>query len=319
MVNAPSALRIVFFGTPEFAVPTLTRLLESRHTVCGIVTQPDRARGRGQHVTPSPVKALALAHHLPVLQPTRLKEPDLLAAIGEWRPDLGVVVAYGRIIPDALLSLPPLGLINVHASLLPKYRGAAPVHRAVIDGQAETGVTIMRVAALLDAGRMIAKRTRPIGPDETSDVVEHDLSRIGADLLLEVVDAMAAGPVADEPQDDMMSTYAPRLTKEEGVLDWSLPATYLHNRIRGLHPWPLACTYLDGQRLTIRRAHVEAGQTDQEPGTVVHVGKDALHVAAGHGGIIGLDEIQADGRRPLPTREFLAGRPVAAGARLTPQ
>jgi methionyl-tRNA formyltransferase len=319
VVSAPSPLRIVFFGTPEFAVPTLTRLLESRHTVCGVVTQPDRARGRGQHVTPSPVKALAIAHQLPVVQPTRLADPDLLATIADWRPDLGVVVAYGRIIPDALLSLPPMGLINVHASLLPKYRGAAPVHRAVIDGQAETGVTIMRVVTLLDAGQMIATRVRPIGPDETSDVVERDLSRIGADLLLEVVDAMAAGPVAGEPQDDTLSTYAPRLTKEEGLLDWSLPAADLHNRIRGLHPWPLACTYLDGQRLTIRRAHVEAGRTDQEPGTVVHAGKDTLQVATGDGGLIGIDEIQADGRRPLATREFLAGRPIAAGARLTRQ
>jgi methionyl-tRNA formyltransferase len=203
---------VVFFGTPAFAVPTLRALLASRHSVCGVVTQPDRPRGRGQKVTEAPVKALAVEHGLPVYQPTSLKGAEAHETIAAWAPDLGVVAAYGRIIPNAMLQLPRLGMINVHASLLPKYRGAAPVHRAVIDGEVQTGITIMKVVPLLDAGPMIAKATRAIGPDETSDVVERDLADLGGALLLQVADAMAAGPVDFEPQDDMMSTYAPRLT-----------------------------------------------------------------------------------------------------------
>jgi len=229
------------------------------------------------------------------------------------------VVAYGRIIPDVVLELPSLGMINVHASLLPKYRGAAPVHRAVIDGAHETGVTIMRVTTLLDAGRMLAKAHRPIEPDETSDVVEQDLSVIGAALLVQVVDALAKGPLDGEPQDDRLSTYAAKITRDDGIIDWQLPAVDIHNRVRGLHPWPHAYTFLEGNRLTIRRTHVMPGQTDREPGTVVSAGKEALVVATGQGGLLAIDEIQADGRRPLPTRDFLAGRPIAVGARLTPQ
>ena len=310
-------LRIVFFGTPAFAVPTLERLLDSPHRVCGVVTQPDRPRGRGQQVTPSPVKTLALAHTLPVCQPRRLGEPDVLATLTGWAPDLGVVVAYGRIIPDAVLAIPRLGMINVHGSLLPRYRGAAPVHRAVIDGAPETGITIMRVVTRLDAGPMIATRRRPIGPDETSDAVERDLAVIGAALLEEVVQAMAAGPVADEAQDDRLATYAAKITKEEGLIDWSRPAIDLHNRVRGLHPWPHTYTFLNGARLTIRRAHVEPGHTDREPGTVLHASKGTLHVATGQGGVLAIDEIQAEGRRPLPTRDFLTGHRIAVGARLT--
>src|SRR5882762_6777688 len=183
---------IVFFGTPQFAVPTLQRLLDSPHTVAGVVTQPDRPRGRGQRVTDAPVKALAVERHIPVMQPERLKPPDVAEALRAWQPDLGVVAAYGRIIPEHLLAVPRLGMINVHASLLPKYRGAAPVHRAVMNGDAETGVTIMRVIKELDAGPMFATVTRSIDPDETSDVVEEALAEMGATLLVRVVDDIAA-------------------------------------------------------------------------------------------------------------------------------
>src|SRR5688572_20012748 len=239
---------IAFFGTPQFAVPTLERLVASRHQVRGVVTQPNKPRGRGQKVVDSPVKAAALAHGLPVFQPERLRDPQVAETLSGWHPDLGVVAAYGKLIPEDLLRLPRFGMINVHASLLPKYRGAAPVHRSVIAGEAETGVTIMRMVTALDAGDMIARVTRPIGADDTSDVVERDLGELGARLLVEVVDQLEAGAATFEPQDETASTYAHRLTKEEGLVDWTLPAAQIHDRVRGLYPWPHAYSYLDGAR-----------------------------------------------------------------------
>jgi methionyl-tRNA formyltransferase len=310
-------LRIAFFGTPEFAVPTLEHLIASRHTVVGVVTQPDKPRGRGQQVSESPVKAAALQHRLPVLQPDRLKAPEFAATLREWRLDLGVVAAYGKIIPEELLAIPRLGMINVHASLLPKYRGAAPVHRAVIDGELETGVTIMRVEKMLDAGPMLAKVTRPIGPDDTSDIVERDLSELGAVLLVKVVDQLADGIEESELQDFMICSYAPRLTKEEGLIDWALPAAFIHNRVRGLYPWPHAYTYLDGARLIVLKTRVEDAETDAEPGTIVDVSREAIHVATGHRGRIAIEQLQAEGKRPMAARDFLAGRPVRPGARLS--
>jgi methionyl-tRNA formyltransferase len=309
-------VRVVFFGTPEFAVPTLQALLASRHVVCGAVTQPDKPRGRGHRVTEAPVKAVALQHGLPIIQPTKLRGPDVLETVRTWAPDIGVVAAYGRLIPPELLALPRFGMINVHASLLPLYRGAAPVHRAVIDGMPVTGVTIMRVIDRLDAGGMFAKATRPIGPDETSDVVERDLARIGAPLLLQVIEQLMAGVAAAEPQDDTMSTYAPRLTKEEGLVDWALPAVDLHNRVRGLYPWPHAYTFLEDRRLILLRSRVDQAGSAGEPGTIEVVSRDALHVAAGVGSRLVITELQAEGKRPMSVREFLAGHPVAAGARL---
>ena len=309
-------LRIVFLGTPLFAIPTLRALLASRHQVCGVVTQPDRPRGRGQQVSDSPVKALAVERGLSLLQPGRLRDTAVAATLRTWEPDLGVVAAYGKLIPEEVLSLPRLGMINVHASLLPKYRGAAPVHRAVIDGERETGVTIMRVEQQLDAGAMLAKVARPIGPDDTSDVVEHDLAQLGANLLVDVVEQMAAGTEQKELQDFMMCSYAARLTKEEGLIDWSLPAAYIHNRVRGLYPWPHAYTYLDRTRLILLKTRVEREPADAAPGTIVEISRDALHVATGHRERIAIEQIQREGGRPLHTREFLAGHMVAPGARL---
>jgi methionyl-tRNA formyltransferase len=280
-----------------------------------VVTQPDKPRGRGQKIVDSPVKATALKHGLPVFQPERLHDPAVAETLKGWNPDLGVVAAYGKLIPEDLLRLPRYGMINVHASLLPKYRGAAPVHRAVIDGERETGVTIMRVVKALDAGDMLAKVTRPIRPDETSDVVEHDLAEIGARLLVDVVDQIEGGRATAQPQDAERSTYAPRLTKDEGLIDWSLPAPAIHNRVRGLYPWPHAYSYLDGGRIILLKTHVAEGRTSATPGTVIDVSRDAIRVATGHGGVIAIDELQTEGKRPLRTREFLAGRPLQPGVR----
>ncbi len=319
MVAAPhtDALRVVFFGTPEFAVPTLEALRRSRHRVVGVVTQPDRPRGRGHKTSDAPVKAHALAAGVPLLQPERLRDPAFVAALSALTADLAVVAAYGKILTDEVLAVPPLGFINVHASLLPRYRGAAPVHRAILAGERETGVTIMRVVQALDAGPMLASVRRPIGPDETSEDVERDLARLGAGLLVSTVDAIADGHVIETPQDEGASTYAHRLTKDDGAIDWTQPAGRIHNQIRGLHPWPHAFSFLNGRRFILRRSVVLPGLTGAA-GAVVEAAGDRLTVAAGTGGIAIL-EIQTEGKRPLSPREFLAGHRVTPGHRFAPQ
>ena len=309
-------LRVAFFGTPEFAVPSLRALIASRHPIVGVVTQPDRARGRGQRVSDSPVKQTALEHRLDVLQPDRLRDDTFVAEFAQWAPDLGIVAAYGKLITDDLLRIPRHGMINVHASLLPKYRGAAPVHRAVINGDPETGITIMRVAKALDAGAMFAKSIRAIGPDETSAEVERDLAQLGAPLLMRVVEQIASGSAHEEPQDDSAATFAPRLTKDEGLIDWTLPAASLHNRVRGLYPWPHAYTYLEGARLIVLKTRVEDQPATAAPGTIVGVSRDEIEVSTGRGRIA-LLSIQPEGRRPMHVRDFLAGHPLSAGLRLT--
>ena len=314
---APRPLRVVFFGTPAFAVPTLAAIVASRHTVVGVVAQPDRPRGRGQRTTDGPVKAAAREAGVPVLQPDRLKTQEFLDALAALRGDIGVVAAYGKILTDAVIATLPLGLINVHASLLPRYRGAAPIHRAVVDGEAETGVTIMRIVRELDAGPMLASGRRAIGPDETSVDVEHGLATLGATLLVETLDRMSAGPVIEEPQDHARATYAHRLTRADGVVDWSRPAAALHNQIRGLQPWPHAVAFLEGERVILLRAQAEPDTAaGAEPGTVLEAHAETLRVATG-AGTLRLLSLQREGGRPLSAREFLAGHRLVPGARFT--
>jgi methionyl-tRNA formyltransferase len=310
----PRPLRIAFFGTPDFAVPTLRALLGSGHVVIGVVCQPDRPSGRGHHLTEPPVKRLALANGLLVLQPERLKDETFLNDFAAWRSDLGVVAAYGKILTDAVLNTPPLGLINVHASLLPKYRGAAPVHRAVMGGETTTGVTIMRVVRELDAGPMLATVVRPIDPEETSEEVERDVARLGADLLVRSVDDLAAGIAREIPQDDTQATYAPRLTKADGLIDWTATGHSIHNKVRGLHPWPHAFTHLKGTRLIIRRTKSDAtsSSSDFSAGEILEASGDRLRVGTGDGTLLILD-IQLEGRRPMTARELLAGHPIPVG------
>jgi len=313
-----TSLRVIFFGTPEFAVPSLGALLGSRHPVVAVVSQPDRPKGRGQKLQPTPTKELAASRGVPVLQPLKLRDDEFLRAIEALRPDLGVVAAYGRILPERLLQIPRLGMINVHASLLPKYRGAAPVHRAVIEGERETGVTIMRVVAALDAGPMFASVRRPIGPDETSVEVEADLARLGADLLLEVVEAMVAGRAVEIDQDASAATYAAKITREEGTVDWTLPAARLHNLVRGLQPWPLVSASLDGLRVRIRKTRPTAHETSAPPATVTSASADGIGVAAGDGRVLQVLELQPEGRRVMTARDFLAGHRLEPGTRLEP-
>ena len=313
-------LRVIFFGTPEFAVPSLEALIGSTHQVVGAITQPDRPRGRGHQVVAPPVKRLAIARDVPVWQPTRLRDEGWLNEVRGLEPDLGVVAAYGRILPDVLLAVPRLGMINVHASLLPAWRGASPVHRAVMAGEAQTGVSIMRVVTELDAGPVLAKATRPIDESETSADVERDLARIGAALLLPVVADLERGRAVEVPQDGTRATFAPRLTKEDGVIDWNQPARAVHNRIRGLHPWPLASSWVGGARLLLLRsrpAEASAEAAAVAPGTVLSAGSGRLLVACASQTALELLDVQPEGRRPMAVRDFLAGHRLTPGERFS--
>jgi methionyl-tRNA formyltransferase len=319
MVTAAPPLRLVFFGTPDFAVPTLQAMLDSRHAVVGVVTQPDRPRGRGQQVIASPVKQLAVAADVPVLQPDRLKAPEFLAAFGDWRADVGVVVAYGKILPAAVLDTPRLGLINVHASLLPRHRGAAPVHRAVIAGDTVTGVSIMGVVQALDAGPVYATVTRPIGPDDTSAQVERDLAVLGAHLLVRTLDALADGTAVAVAQDDQLATYAHRLETAEGALNWAWPSATIHNRVRGLQPWPMVWTSLHGKRVILVHTKLTADAVPAEaaPGTVLNVARSGIRVKTGDGAV-DVIVVQPEGRRAMPAWDFAAGHRVAVGQIFAP-
>jgi methionyl-tRNA formyltransferase len=309
-------VRIAFFGTPDFAVPSLDAIAGSRHELAVVVTQPDKPRGRGKKVTPAPVKAKALELGVPVLQPAALKPLAFAAELAALRLDLAVVAAYGRILPAHVLAIPRLGMINVHASLLPRWRGAAPVHRAVLAGDRESGVTIMRVVEALDAGPMLAKLPTPIGDDETSAELERRLAVLGADLLGETIEALVRGPVTEAAQDEQLVTYAHRLERRESSLDWAQPAAAVHNEIRGLTPWPLASSLLTGRRLILHRSRVaEHDAVLAVPGTVLSAGEAGLVVAAAHGSVM-LTEVQIEGRPPMTVRAFLNGHRVKAGEKL---
>jgi methionyl-tRNA formyltransferase len=315
-MNEARDLRLVYFGTPAFAVPALEHLLASRHAVVAVVTQPDRPRGRGQRVHEGPVKIVATTHGVPVLQPERIKDTSFHDALRARAPDLGVVAAYGRILPDEVLTLPPLGLINIHASILPAYRGASPIQHAVINGDTETGVSIMRVVRELDAGPVFATSRRPVSGDETSVDVERDLARMGAELTLTVVDALARGTAVAQPQDEARVTYAGKLTKADGLIDWSQPAQVLHNRVRGLHPWPHAHSFLGGHRFVILRTQVVGHVVVTcDTGTILEAQGDDFLVAAADGSALRVLQIQPEGKRPMTAREFLAGHRVRAGER----
>jgi methionyl-tRNA formyltransferase len=309
-------LRLLFFGTPEFAVPSLSALVRSPHSVVGVITQPERPRGRGQRRRPEAIAVAALDHQLWLVQPDSLKGATFLDSLAARRPDLGVVAAYGRILPQAVLDLPTLGIINVHASLLPRWRGAAPVHRAVLAGDHHTGITIMRVVVALDAGPMLARTSTPIDPNETSAQLESRLAILGADLLVDTVNRLSTGPVEETPQDDRAATYASKIARSDSPIDWARPAHVLHNQIRGLHPWPLASTALGGRRLLVLRSLVEHGQSPAAaPGTILAAGADGLTVAA-HPGAVRILELQPEGRRVMSVRDFLNGTHVVAGERL---
>lgn len=304
--------RIIFMGTPQFAVPTLEALLASDEEVVAVVTQPDRPKGRGRKLTPPPVKELALAAGLPVLQPAKIRTEEFLAEIRAFAPDLIAVTAYGRILPGPLLRLPPLGTINVHASLLPKYRGAAPVQWAIIRGEHETGVTIMQMDEGLDTGDILLTGSIPIAPAETAGTLAPKLAALGGSLLVEALLLLHQGRLPNTPQDDAAATLAPPLTKEEGRIVWQRPAHDLANLIRGLDPWPTGFTLLEGKRVRLFAPAVIQGTPAAEPGTLLRADNQGLLIAAGRDALL-VREAQLEGARRLPVSSFLRGRPLLPG------
>ena len=299
-----TGMRIIFMGTPEFACPTLRTLIERGEQVVAVVTQPDRPKGRGQQTLPPPVKVLAEQHGIPVLQPVKVRLPESIEEIRALEPDLIVVVAFGQILPKALLEIPTHGCINVHASLLPRYRGAAPLNWCIINGETETGVTTMMMDVGLDTGDMLLKRSTAIDPDEDTSSLHDRLSTIGAQLLGETLDELAAGRLAPEKQDDTLTCYASMLKKEDGLIDWGKDAATIKNLVRGMTPWPGAYSHVDDKLLKVYRVQSAAGAG--APGEVLKAGRDGIEVACGSGSIV-IVELQLEGKKRLPAAEFLAG------------
>ncbi len=305
-----TGLRLVFMGTPEFAVPALQRLIDRGEVVSAVVTQPDRPKGRGQQLAPPPVKLLAEGHGIPVLQPARVRGPEFIEVMRELRPDLIVVVAFGQILPKALLEIPRHGCINVHASLLPRYRGAAPINWCIINGEIETGVTTMQMDAGLDTGDMLLKKATPIGPDETAQALNDRLSVIGAEALAETLDLLVRDKLTPEEQNDLLSSYAPMLKKEDGLIDWDMEPQTIRNLVRGLTPWPGAYSFMGGKTLKIFRCRVAGGAGT--PGTVLQADRSGLVIACRNGGLL-VDELQLEGKKRLSAKDFLAGYNIKPG------
>ncbi len=301
-------MRIIFAGTPDFAVPALQMLIDSNYEVCAVYTQPDRPAGRGRKLTPSPVKTLALSANIPVLQPDSFKNEQALATLAEFNADLIIVVAYGMILPQSVLDIPPLGCINIHGSLLPRWRGAAPIHRALIAGDQQTGVTIMRVVKKLDAGDMLHKEVCDITPTSTSAELHDKLADLGALGLEKVLAQLDSDSVKAESQDESLVTYADKLDKSEAVLDWQLSAVELDRKIRGLNSWPVAQTLYQGKVLRIWLSALTSIQSSLPAGTLFCQDK-ALYVATGNG-VLHILEVQLPGGKRIHAQAFLNAHQV---------
>ncbi|RPJ22143.1 MAG: methionyl-tRNA formyltransferase [Chloroflexi bacterium] len=293
---------LIFMGSPDFALPSL-RALAQRYELVGVVTQPDRASGRGRELKPPPVKLLAQEMDIPVIQPEKLKQPEALEQLRAWNPDLIVVAAFGQILRKDVLDLPRFGCINVHASLLPRWRGAAPINAAILHGDEETGITIMKMDVGLDTGPILTQRSMRLTRDDTAGSVFESLSLLGADLLIETLPDYLSGKIQPVPQPEEGATYAPMLKKEEGRLDFTRPAEELERRVRAFNPWPGAFMDFDGTLLKVHRAHVEAGGAEVGWRLVY---RDQPAVGAG-GGLLILDEVQPAGKKSMSGKSFLAG------------
>lgn len=309
-------MRIVFMGTPAFAVPSLEALLKSEDKIVGVVTQPDKPKGRGQTMTASPIKQVAEKAGVPILQPLKMKDPAFLNALRAWQPDFITVTAFGRILPQVILDLPSKGCVNVHASLLPKYRGAGPIQWAVINGERETGITTMLMDAGMDTGAMLLQERVAIEPEETAGSLSEKLAKVGGPLLVETLRRLKEGTLTPQPQDHTQATMAPMLRKEDGQIDWTAPAHDIANRIRGLSPWPGAFTYFGDERWTILKAHALADSSQEaEPGTAVAVTKDAIHIATGRG-LLAVTELQPANSRRMTIQQYVAGHRLPPGFQL---
>lgn len=308
-------MKIVFMGTPDFAIPSLAALIRSDDTVCGVVTQPDRLRGRGKKLTPPPVKSLAAEQGIPVLQPERVREEACVRWLEDLAPDLIVVVAFGQILPARVLSIPARGCINLHASLLPRYRGAAPINRAIINGDEATGLTTMLMNEGMDTGDILLQQEEPIAAGDDALSLSRRLSVAGASLLLETVSRLQRDMLTPQPQNGSCATYAPPLKKEDGLIDWTGSAREIHNRIRGTVPWPGAFTYLDRRRLKILKSSISEGAAQFPPGTVVHAGPEGIQTVTGEG-YLTLTEVQLENRGKMKAADFLSGHALPAGTKL---
>ena len=308
-------MRIVFMGTPDFAVPSLEALFSSGDQVVGVVCQPDRPKGRGHQLVAPPVKLVAERAGIPVLQPLKIRTPEFLQALSSWQPDVIAVAAYGRILHKPILQLPPMGCVNVHGSLLPKYRGAAPVQWAVINGETETGITTMLMDEGMDTGAMLLQEKLEILPEDTAGTLAPRLAVLGGRLLIDTLTRLKAGTLAPTKQDDHLATMAPLLKKEDGLIDWTLSATSVSNRVRGLSPWPGAYTFLSDERWNIWKAGTQVSATTGIPGTIVMVNKQSILVATGDG-LLEIREIQTANSKRMVVAQFLAGHRVTVGQQL---
>ena len=308
-------LRLVFMGTPDFAVPSLQALLEGEDTVVGVVCQPDKPAGRHMDLHAPPVKACARAHAVPVFQPQKIRTPEALERLNDWQPDLIVVAAYGNILPKTILDLPAFGCINIHASLLPKYRGAAPMQWAIARGETHSGVTIMQVSEELDAGDILLQKSVALKPDETGGSLHDTLAVLGAQALMEAMTLFKQGKFVATPQDKAAVTYAPLLKKEDGEIDWTYSAVSIERRIRAFHPWPSSYTWLGNRRLKILSARLSTVEASAAPGTIINRQDKFLTVATGQGSL-SLDTVQLEGKKALPIAAFLAGHHLKPGDHL---
>ncbi len=306
------ALRIIFAGTPEFSTHPLQALVDSRHRVCAVYTQPDRPAGRGRRLQPSPVKRLAQSQDIPVFQPETLKDPRVWDELRALKADLMVVVAYGLLLPPEVLAIPRLGCVNIHASLLPRWRGAAPIQRAILAGDRETGITIIQMDAGLDTGDMLMRAPCPIEPDDTAGTLHDKLAHLGARTLLEALEAWLEGRITPQPQDDAQACYAPKLSKAEACLDWRKPARQLAREVRAFNPWPVSYTWLAGERLRVWRAQWLPDDVGLPPGTLIAARREGIDVATGEG-VLRLLEVQAAGGKAMAVSEFLNAHPLTAG------
>jgi methionyl-tRNA formyltransferase len=305
-------LRIIFMGTPRFALPSLQILIDRSEQIAAVVTQPDRPAGRGQHIALPPVKELALKHHLPVLQPVKVRDAQFIAQIKELSPNLIVVVAFGQILPRALLDIPAFGCVNVHASLLPFYRGAAPISWVLINGETETGVTIMLLDEGMDTGDMLMQEKLPLMPTDTVVTLHDRLAQSGARLLGKALDELGSTGWTRIPQDHVRATYAPLLKKEDGLIQWQKRAREIHNQIRGMNPWPGCFTYFNGKLLKVFAIEVGEQHAKETPGSIIEISESGITVATGTGALI-LKEIQLEGKKRMPAEEFIKGKTIKPG------
>ena len=301
-------MRIVFMGTPDFAAGALEALIKAGHEIAAVVTQPDKAKGRSKEPIPSPVKVCALKHDIPVLQPKRIKTPEAVEELRSYGADIFIVAAYGQILSQEILDMPPLGSLNIHGSLLPKYRGASPIQRAIIDGEEKTGITIMQMDAGIDTGDMLYKKETKIGPEDDFETLHDRLTLLGGEAVVEALTLLEQGKLKPEKQDESQSCYAPLISKEMGVIDISRPAISIDRLIRGMTPWPSAYTGLRGKQLKIWKAVPETQRdvSGHVPGEILSVEKDSVIVAAGEGAIR-LLELQIEGKKRMPAHDFLLG------------